>query len=231
MVWRIGRNIFSVQSACWFSRLVIFTAVWLGVASGQTSTVAHVHDCHPCLIAPGGQAPRYAVTFVMSHSRDGRFVSALDVINVATRSVQRLPVTGMEPLDDEEDFVFGARDVNFDGFLDMELVLRSGGANASVMYWLFNPGSGSYDELGVYPEFQVDSSTRRLKTYERGGFGGFQYHASEYAFVGGKLTLVREERQDPYGERGEFRKVIRERQNGTMTIVTRTTLKPPPQQP
>jgi hypothetical protein len=175
------------------------------------------------LISPGGQAPKYSATFVMKKSEDGRSVIAIDMLNLATKTTQRLPVKGMEPVDEEEEIVFGGRDINFDGYLDIQLVLRSGGANASVLYWLFNPQTGTYRELGIYPEFHVDTAKKLLSTYVRGGFAGLQYDSKQYAFIDGKLTLMRDEKQEPVGQEGNFRKVVSERRNGVMTVVTNTT--------
>ena len=148
---------------------------------------------------------------------------AIRVVNQGSKAAQRLPVTAMEPVGKEEDFFFGGVDIDFDGYLDLMLITRRGTANAYAAYWHFDPRAGTFTSLGAYPVLRVDSNRKRLTSYERGGSGGMIYESKEFAFVEGKLTLMREEKQDATKQAGVFRRVIRERAGGVMkTVSTRT---------
>jgi hypothetical protein len=72
---------------------------------------------------------------------------------------------------------------------------------------------------------RVDARRRRLNTYERGGSGGLIHESREYAFVEGKLILMREEKQETTTQPGVFRGVIRERGGEDMKIVKTETVR------
>jgi hypothetical protein len=133
----------------------------------------------------------------------------------------------MAPIGKEQQFFFGGADINFDGLLDLMLITRKGVANAYAMYWLFDPKTGMFTELGTYPVFRIDTQKRRLSTYERGGSGGLIHESKEYAFLDGKLTLMREEKQEATQEPGVFRNIVRERVRGTMKTVKTETVRAP----
>jgi hypothetical protein len=170
--------------------------------------------------------PPYSFTFDLAKTGVQRAVQAIDV-GRDSQPVQRLPVSGMTPIGENEEFFFGGVDVNFDGLLDLMLITRRGVANSYAAYWLFNPKSGTYTSLGTYPVFRVDAQKRHLLTYERGGWGGLIYEAREYEFLKGKLTLMRDEKQDATSQPGVFRKVVRERAGGILKIVKTETVRAP----
>lgn len=201
--------------------LLAATPAW-----GQQQAPAYVSDCHPCSFSPGGNLPVYSFRFDLKTTAEGRVVESIEV---ATDSgpVQRLPVAKMQPIGNEEQFFFGGMDINFDGMLDLMLILRRGVANACAEYWLFDPKTAEFTELGTYPVFRVDAESRRLTTYDGGGAGGLIFDSKEYAFLEGKLMLVREERQDATKQPGVFRNVIRERLDGAMKV-TKTANIPAP---
>jgi hypothetical protein len=134
---------------------------------------------------------------------------------------------GMEPISKDEQFFFGGVDINFDGLLDLMLITRRGVANAYAEYWLFDAKTGMFTALGTYPVFRIDSQKGRLSTYERGGSAGMIHESKEYAFLDGKLTLMRDEKQEATKQPGIFRQVIRERVNGVMKITTAKTIRAP----
>jgi hypothetical protein len=144
-----------------------------------------------------------------------------------SKPIQRLPVAGMEPIGNEEQFFFGGVDLNFDGLLDLMLITRKGAANAYAEYWLFDSKTGMFTALGTYPVFRVDVQKHRLSTYERGGAGGLIHESKEYAFLDGKLALLRDEKQEATQQRGVFRKVVRERVGGVMKITKSETVRAP----
>ncbi len=207
---------------------ILGVAVCLTARQGwaQSSAPAYVHDCRSCTFSPGGKVAPYAFTFDLAREDGARRVQAIEVKH-GTRPAQKLSVSDMEPIGEKEDFFFGGEDINFDGFLDLELIVSKGVANSYAAYWLFNPKSGKYDHLGTYPIFRVDAKKRRLFTYERGGTAGLIHTAKEYAFVKGKLTLVREEKQDATSDPNRFRKVIRRLSRGALRTVKTETVRAP----
>jgi hypothetical protein len=218
MAWRTGLLTCSEQSAFWFCKLALALLVCLLPAAAQSTGGANVHDCRPCTFSPGGALPPYSFTFVLKTTGDQRAVSAIEVSR-DSKQLQRLPVTGMEPIGAEEDFFFGGQDINFDGLLDLMLIVRRGAANAYAAYWLFDPKSGVFTALGTYPIFRVDAAKHLLYTYEGGGDAGLIHEAKEYTFLEGKLTLMHDEKQDATKQAGVYRKVISERSDGVMKIV------------
>ena len=195
-------------------------------ALGQSASPSYVDNCQPCTVPVGGTAGVYSFTFALKSGPEGRIVEAIDVAK-DSKLLQHLHVTGMEPLDEGDQFFFGGVDLNFDGLADLMLMVRKGAANAYAMYWLFDAKTGTFIELGTYPMFQVDAKTHRLSTYERGGAAGLIHESKEYAFEDGKLVLMRDEKQSATGQPGVFRKVVRERKGGTMEIVENKTVHGP----
>jgi hypothetical protein len=195
-------------------------------ARAQSAAPAYVGDCRPCAFSPGDKIAPYSFTFDLARTGTQRTVRAIDVSR-NSQPVQRLAVPEGEPVEENGEFFFGGVDVNFDGLLDLMLVTSRGVANTYAAYWLFDAKSGTYSFLGTYPEFRVDTQKRRLLTYERGGWGGLIHEAREYEFLQGKLSLMREEKQDATSTPGMFRKVIRERSRGVLRTVKTETLRAP----
>jgi hypothetical protein len=218
MAWRIGQPIYSVRSACWCFRLALALLAGASCAAAQSAGPSNVHDCRPCSFSPGGAFPSFSFTFVLKTAGDQRAVQAIEVTR-DSKPLQRLAVTGMQPIGAEEDFFFGGADINFDGLLDLMLIVRRGAANAYAAYWLFDPKAGVFTALGTYPVFRVDAEKRRLDTYEGGGAAGLIHESKEFAFMEGKLTLVRDEKQEATSQPEVYRKVTSERAGGAMKIV------------
>ena len=193
--------------------------VGTAAAIAQVTPPSHVKDCQPCTFSPGGDLPSYSFTFDLKTSNGERAVEAIKVARPGSEALQTLPVSGMEPIAQDETFFFGGVDINFDGYLDLMLVTVQGGANAQAAYWLFDPEAKTFKALGSYPMFTVDKEKQQLMTYSRGGYAGLSYDSRTYQFLHNHLTLVREEKQRPTSDPGFFLKVIRERVGGTMKTV------------
>jgi hypothetical protein len=193
----------------------------LGVtaATGQVTPPSHVKDCHPCTFSPGAGLPPYSFTFELKTNGGERAVEAIKVTRPESDAPQTLPVSGMEPIGQDETFFFGGVDINFDGYLDLMLVIDQGGANSQAAYWLFDPDTKTFKPLGTYPMFTVDKEKQQLTTYSRGGYAGLSYDSRTYRFLHNKLTLVGEEQQRPTPDPEVFLKVIRERIGDTMKTV------------
>jgi hypothetical protein len=249
MAWQTGQRICSGPSAFWCPNsaqaagrgslrksasgpvvplgfLLLGTVFAVSLTWGQSPGPSNVGDCRPCSFSPGERFPAYSFTFDLKTVPEGRTVEAIGVAR-DSKPVQRLPVAGMPPVGKEEQFFFGGVDINFDGLLDLMLITRRGVTNAYAEYWVFDPETGMFKTLGAYPVFRVDVQKRRLSTYERGGAGGLIHEAKEYAFLDGKLALMRDEKQDATQEHGIFRKVVRERIGGVMKITKTETVRAP----
>lgn len=208
--------------------VVLLAAAVFGVspASGQAPSPSYVDHCRPCTFSVGGDAGVYSFTFELKSVPHGRVVEAIDVVK-DSKTLQRLQVSGMEPVDKDEQFFFGGVDLNFDGYADLMLITRKGVANAYAMYWLFDPKAGAFTELGTHPVFRIDAEKHRLSTYERGGSGGMIHEEKQYGFVDGKLVLMREEKQSATARPGVFRKVVRELKGGVMETVESKDVRAP----
>lgn len=235
MVWTIGKRIWRAPSACWCLNLAFLVLMSASVSRGQTSGASsapsggpsEVRDCRPCSFSPGDGFPKYSFTFDLKAVGDERTVDAIEVAGDGANPTQRLPVTGMHPVGKDETFFFGGQDINFDGLLDLMLITQRGGANATAAYWLFDPKTKTFQSLGTYPVFTMDTDKKRLKTYVRGGSAGLVYEAREYSFLDQKLTLMREEKEHATPQPNVFRKVIRERVGGVMKVVKTETVPAP----
>ncbi|MBI4904879.1 MAG: hypothetical protein HY820_14675 [Acidobacteria bacterium] len=186
---------------------------------------AFVEDCQPCEIRVSEQAGVYSFRFQLGAAEAGRTVRSIAVS--APGVIQTLDVKDMLPVAAGPKIFFGAPDINFDGLRDLMIMTSQGTANANAMYWLFDAASKKFQLLGEYPVFTIDSGTRHLRTYERGGAGGMIYEARQYAFVDGKLAVTRVEKQEAVEGAEEFRKTVEELREGKMVTVEKKTVRPP----
>lgn len=214
-----GRHTCGVPSVSWCASLALFILLNTLLAAGQSAPPANVHDCHPCTFSPGPDVPTYNFTFELKTTGNERLVQAIQVASQDPKTMQRLSVTGMDTIGLEDNFFFGGVDINFDGFLDLMLITRRGVANAYAAYWIFDHSTGKFTPLGTYPVFRLVSEQKRLETYERGGSGGMIYTSKQFAFIDGKLTLMRDEKQTATKQADVFLKVVRKRVNGTMKAI------------
>lgn len=203
--------------------------VGLVVLSGCSSvaTAGPVEDCQPCLFRVAAGLPDYALRFQMHTPAGGERVVEAIVVQRAGQEVQRLPVPAMEPVLLGAAFFFAAQDINFDGYNDLALAVARGVANTYAMYWLFEPSRRRFTSLGRYPWLTVDTTRKRLSTYERGGNGGLIYTAAEYAFSHNVLVVMRRESQERHPQ-GGYRKIIAERRHGRLQVVRTHKVTPPP---
>ena len=231
MDWRIAPTTCNAQNASWLLRLILRAALSIpGVSLAQSvplTQASNVRDCRPCIFSPGGKFPAYTLTFGLKMAGADRSVQTIEVVNQDSKATQTLTVSEMDTVGPEEDFFFGGVDINFDGVLDLMLITRRGTANAHADYWIFDGASGTFKLLGSFPVFSADAARKRLKTYERGGYGGMIYESKEYAFVAGKLTVMRIEKQEAARHPGMFRRVVQQRVNGVMKTVSTQTVQSP----
>lgn len=88
---------------------------------------------------------------------------------------------------------FIAKDLNFDGYLDLMLEYDYGSGGSWSYVWLFSPKTKKFfyhDELSKLSELTPDSSTRTLTTMEQSG--ACCGTECGYQFVKGKLVQISE---------------------------------------
>jgi hypothetical protein len=175
-------------------------------------------DCRPCLVSLGGNSDTWAITFDIRETDGERVVRSLRARKQDAKEVT-LPVRDMTPVPPGDRFFFGPEDINFDGYKDLLLKVDQGASNAYAVYWAFDPENAAWVCLGRYPLLHVDTERRRVKSFERGGYGGRIYERNEYEFRGLKPVLVRSEKQTLLRAPDRFRRTVRERVNGRMRIV------------
>ena len=96
---------------------------------------------------------------------------------------------------------FSVRDVNFDGYADMQMIVWWGATgNTGYAYWLFDSSNGTFvynNDLSTLSNPTPHPETQTITTHSVGGMVGMIYQDRTYAFDdGGALVLIREEKQD-----------------------------------
>jgi hypothetical protein len=182
-------------------------------------------DCQPCTIRITPEGAEYSFFFHTQVRADGRRAVQSIRVMQGSAEVQELKVHSMMGVPARKNFFFRGVDINFDGFQDLEFITSQGVANAHADYWVFTPAAKKFSYLGNYSVFTIETDTHRLKTYERGGYGGMVYESDEYAFADGKLLLMRSEKQEATTQPNVFRQVIRERVKGVLKVTHRSTVK------
>jgi hypothetical protein len=148
--------------------------------------------------------------------------------SVSPAFAQHFDLADIDPIDVSDKFSIEAEDINFDGYRDIVFDTRQGIANTYAHYWLFDPHSIGFEDLGEFPTFQIDEHTQRLSTYERNGYAGLQYERREYAYETGHLTLMRSEVQVATSKVDTFERTISTRQNGELRVTKRKHVRVPP---
>lgn len=124
---------------------------------------------------------------------------------------------------------FQTEDINFDGYTDIKLLSWWGATgNSGYNYWLFEPKKGRFvlnKELRDLSNPTPDYKRKQIKTHSVGGMAGHIYGNAAYAFVNGRLMSIREEEQDWVKDKKCFLRVIRERRNRKMVIVSRKIIR------
>lgn len=124
---------------------------------------------------------------------------------------------------------FQREDINFDGYVDIKLMNWWGATgNSGYNYWLFDPRKGRFvfhQELSDLSNPTPNYKTKRIKTHHGGGMAGNIYDDATYVFENGRLVSIREETQDWVKDKKHFLRVIRERRNGKMVVVSKKIIR------
>jgi hypothetical protein len=178
-------------------------------------------SCKPCLARVRAGSELRAVRVELSGKRGQLVVEQPD-----TAMVQRLEIDAASP-SEAHAWQLTAADVNFDGFLDLQLIKSSGVANAYAQYWRFVAETQAFEDLGTFPVFTLHASERQLTTHERNGSAGLAYEDREYRIEAGKPVLWRQERQAPGTRAGTFEKTVAVRDGRELKTVERKNVTAP----
>ena len=125
---------------------------------------------------------------------------------------------------------FKLEDVNFDGYLDLELLSSRGTAGEEYNFWLFNKTSGKFvfnKKLSELQNPRFNHKTKTIKAVGIIGRLGDDYVKDFYQFENGKLVMVREVTQTLLEKKDLFLREIYVRKNGRMVLVRKKLSKEP----
>jgi hypothetical protein len=185
----------------------------------------YVERCEPCTVVLHEGSPPADFRFITETVPQGRVVRAI-VFERGGHTVQKLNVPSMTPLVQDESFFFGGQDINFDRWLDLLFMTERGAANSKAEYWVYDPGTDLFRDLGEFPIFRVDAVHKRLSTYVSNGPAGLDFEKRDYAFEGNHLIVMSEETQEPSPSRpGWYVHIVRHRKDRKLVVVLRETVK------
>ena len=120
---------------------------------------------------------------------------------------------------------FQVEDINFDGYLDIKLLAWWGATgNKGYRYWLFDKETDHF----VYDEAFSElcnpiphPETKTITTSSVGGMAGRIHTFAAFQVMDGKPTVIWEEHQGWIEDGKYFLKVITERNNGELEVVSK----------
>ena len=125
---------------------------------------------------------------------------------------------------------FRAQDLNFDGYADIYMLTSWGATgNQYGCVWLYNPASGRFDfskEFSELPRFWLDTASKTIFTFDRGGMVGQVHDASQYKVEGNRPVVIMHEHQDWDFDRKQFHCVVEERKGAVMATTKDEWSKP-----
>lgn len=157
--------------------------------------------------------------FVVRLVRDNMVDSASEYYRTAMR-LELCALSGPSPFQVIRDSMLGFSsfdfiDVNFDGYLDLELRCDDFRVPLSTL-WLFNPRSRLFEtseDFQGLPAVEIDSATKTISTSWWGNTPRCDYESARYVVVNGHLRQISAEKQS-YG--GSYHEAL---VNDTLRIV------------
>lgn len=73
---------------------------------------------------------------------------------INTKPIQKIMLDPNQFMADEVSRTFTAHDINFDGYLDIGVVVDGGAKWASFQYWIFNPNTGKFVNSALAKDFR-----------------------------------------------------------------------------
>ena len=193
-----------------------------------TGSSGYVKDCQPCQFMVGEGLPPYQFFFMLERNDESRSIGEVVVKQaLSVDTLQTLIIDNMYTVSLDGEFFFEARDINFDGYNDLSLIIEQGVANSYAKYWLFDSEMRRFNYLDEFPMLTVDRSTNTLSSYERGGHGGMIFERKKYQFDNGRLRIVSQETQEWVAEKQAYLNTIRVLKSGRLSVVEEKIVHPP----
>jgi hypothetical protein len=198
-----------------------------GEALPSADAVLDLRGGAECRVLVHVSLPAYVFHLVADSENHVRSIELRD----GTRTIQTLAidVNDFEPPYRGADF-FGAEDVDFDGYQDIKLLSWWGvTGNKGYIWWLFDPKKRVFvrnDALRGLSNPVLDPVAKTIETSGVGGMAGRIYRKSTYQLDGkGVLVETRNEYQDWDAARKCFVRIVSERKNGRLQVVSREYVK------
>jgi hypothetical protein len=148
--------------------------------------------------------------------------TAIKVIeNDSNKVVQEISIKEAYPVNFlDDDKRIGLSDINFDGYLDIELMISTGGntPNDVTTFYVYNPKTRQFkhDKKLTFVQVRVDE---RKKTITSSWVGDYcKIGTDTYKFIKGKLTLI-----ESIVDNCNFRLIKRRLKNGKMETTKERT--------
>lgn len=129
----------------------------------------------------------------------------------------------------EEDELFKAEDVNFDGYKDI-LLANMAMKNMNFNIWLFNKESNNFTynkELSAITNLEIDKEKEEITSAGSSGCMSMCGWYEKYRFENGKLVLIYEKVTDESEDGESLMTITRENRNGVMVEIKRETVPSP----
>ena len=189
-------------------------------------------EAFPCYVEFNGKTITMAIFYSPS---DGEFFTLnLDSLKFAyDGKIQSVIVdTGSSFLDLFADGADGLEDIsliragdfNFDGYMDIEILIDRGVSNTTSACFIYNPGTQSFhgsEILSRLVNVSFDAETQTVSTFNVSGAGRY-YSSEEYKWEGVELVLFRTVNQAPDENEETLIRTTRTLHDGEWTEETET---------
>lgn len=218
--------------AAFLYQLVVGSGIICTACAQDLATAAgsggYVKDCQPCQFMIGDNIPPYQFFFVLESNDGSRLIREVVVKQAPDANMlQTLTIDNMYVVLLNDEFFFETKDINFDGYNDLSLIIEQGVVNSYVKYWLFDSDTRRFNYLDELPVLTVDKSTKTLSSYERGGHGGMIFERKKYQFENGGLQVIRLETQEWIEEKQAYLNTVRILKEGRLSVIEEKTVHPP----
>ena len=121
---------------------------------------------------------------------------------INTKPIQKITLNPNDFRAEDVPLTFTAHDINFDGYLDIGIVVNGGAKWASYQYWIFNPKTGKFVTSALTKDFsnvisnQIKFDTKHKQIITNNFYGPAITNKTVYQVVGGRLKIMEEYHQE-----------------------------------